>query len=117
MATATKKSRAAKQLARRAPQVRVPASLAFLLYEDNGGDYHWTIVAGDGETVARSGGFVSYDDAEKAAKQVRDGAASARFERHAGGIGPVDLTARRDDSDAERWLDEGGSFNGQVVKK
>jgi uncharacterized protein YegP (UPF0339 family) len=117
MATATKKARAAKQLARRAPQVRVPASLAFLIYEDNGDDYHWTIVAGDGATLARSGGFGSYADAEKAARQVRDGAASARFERHAKRTGPVDLTARRDNPDAERWLDEGGSFNGQVVKK
>jgi uncharacterized protein YegP (UPF0339 family) len=97
--------------------VPVPASLAFVIYEDNGGDYHWTIVAGDGATLARSGGFVSYADAEKAARQVRDGAASARSERQAGGTGPVNLTARRDTSDAERWLDEGGSFNGQVVTK
>jgi uncharacterized protein YegP (UPF0339 family) len=97
--------------------VPVPASLAFVIYEDNGGDYHWTIVADDGAALARSGGFASYADAEKAARQVRDGAASARFERQAGGTGPVNLTARRDTSDAERWLDEGGTFNGKVVKK
>ena len=115
MATATKQSRSARQRPRR--PVRVPEVMKFQIHEDNGGDYHWTIVAGDGETAARSGGFASYDDAEKAARQVRDGAASARFERHARGTGPVDLAARRDDSDAERWLDEGGSLNGQVVKK
>jgi uncharacterized protein YegP (UPF0339 family) len=97
--------------------VPVPASLAFVIYEDNGGDYHWTIVAADGATLARSGDFASHAEAEKAARQVRDGAASARFEQPAGGTGPVNLTARRDNSDAERWLDEGGSFNGQVVKK
>jgi hypothetical protein len=41
MATATKKSRAAKQLARRPANVRVPESMEFLIFEDNGGAYHW----------------------------------------------------------------------------
>jgi uncharacterized protein YegP (UPF0339 family) len=96
MATATKRSRAAKQLARRAPHVPVPASLAFVIYEDNGGDYHWTIVAGDGATVAPSGSFASHHDAERAAHHVRDGAASALFERLADGGRPAELSARRD---------------------
>ena len=117
MATAIEKSRAAGRLPRRAREVRVPASMEFLIFEDNGGDYHWTIVAGDGAILARSGGFASYDDAEKAAKRVRDGAVSARFERPS----PVDLGARRDArsdaSDAERWLDEGGSFGSERVAK
>ena len=80
MATATKNSHAAKQFAGRASAVRVPGSMEFLIFEDNGGDYHWTIVARDG----------------------------AR---------PVDLSARRDDADAERWLDEGGSFSSKAVAK
>src|SRR5205085_11693201 len=48
MATATKQSRAARQLARRALDARMPVSMEFLIFEDNGGDYHWTIVAGAG---------------------------------------------------------------------
>jgi hypothetical protein len=59
MATATKKSRAAKQLARRGPEVHGPAVMEFLVYEDNGGFYHWRIVASDGATLAGSGGFAS----------------------------------------------------------
>jgi uncharacterized protein YegP (UPF0339 family) len=77
MATATKKSRAARQLPCRAPDVRVSEWMEFLICEDNGGDYYWTIVAGDGATLARSAGFASYDDAEEAAEHIRAGAASA----------------------------------------
>ena len=121
MATATKKSCAAKQLAGRASAARVPESMEFVIFEDNGGDYHWTIVAGDGATLARSGSFGSYEDAERAAQHVRDGVASALFERRGDRARPVDLSARRDaasdDSDAERWLDEGGSFSSEAVTK
>jgi uncharacterized protein YegP (UPF0339 family) len=99
--------------------VREPASMEFLISEDNGGSYHWTIVARDGVTLARSEAFASYEDAERAGRRVRDGAASAPFERRAGRVRPVHLTARRqapgDDSDAERWLDEGGSFSSEAV--
>ena len=120
MATAIKKSRAGR-LPRRAPEVRVPASMEFLIFEDNGGDYHWTIVARDGATLARSGSLGSYEDAERAAQHVRDGVASALFERRGDGARPVDLSARRDASrdaaDAERWLDEGGSFSSEAVAK
>ena len=95
--------------------------MEFLIFQDNGGDYHWTIVAGGGATLARSGSFASYDHAEQAARRVRDGAAAARFDARAVEARPVDLIARRhassDDSDAERWLDEGGSFNGDAVAK
>jgi uncharacterized protein YegP (UPF0339 family) len=125
VATATQKYRTAGRLARRAREMRAPESMEFLIVEDNGGDYHWTIVAGDGATLARSGSFASYDDAGKAAQHVRDGAASARFEWRAGEANPVDpaapvdLNARRgatsDDSDAERWLDESGGFSSEAV--
>ena len=121
MATATKKSGAAGRLPRRAPEVRVPGSMEFLIFEDNGGDYQWTIIARDGTTLARSGSFASYDDAQKAAKHVRDGAASAQLEHRAVSATPVDLIARRDAtgdaSDAERWLDEGGSFSSEAVTR
>jgi uncharacterized protein YegP (UPF0339 family) len=90
--------------------VLVPKSMQFVMFEDNGGAYHWMLVAGDGATLAQSGSFASYDDAEQAARRVRDAAASARFDRRAGDVGPVDLADRRDGwsdgVDAERWLDE-----------
>ncbi len=121
MATATKKSRAAKELAGRASAARLRESMEFVIFEDNGGDYHWAIVAGDGSTLARSGSFASYDDAEKSANHVRDGAASAVFERRATGAPAIDLIARRDAksdaADAERWLDEGGGFSSEAVAK
>ena len=113
MGTAPKKSRAARQLAGRAAGANAPASMEFLVFEDNGGDYHWRVVAQGGETLAHSGGFGSYEDAEKAAQRVREGAASAGLTPRAAEAGPVDFVARRkasnDNSDAERWLDEGGS--------
>lgn len=84
----------------------------WLIWEDNGGEHHWTIVAGDGAILGRSQGFASHDDAASAAERVRDGAASARFAPATAGAPPVDLKDRRvaaaDDSDAERWLDERG---------
>ena len=120
MATATKKP-AADRLARRTRTAGAPASLQFVIFEDNGGAYRWRILAGDGATLAQSGSFASYDRAEHAARRVRDGAASAQFDRRAGEVGPVDLAARRDrpsgDVDAERWLDEGGSFSSEAVAR
>jgi uncharacterized protein YegP (UPF0339 family) len=121
MATATKKSRANGRVPRRAPDVRVPESIEFLIFEDNGGHYHWTIVAGDGATLARSAGFASYEDAERAASRVRQGAAAAPLDHRVASARPVDLTARRaatsDAADAERWLDEGGSFSSEAVTR
>jgi uncharacterized protein YegP (UPF0339 family) len=121
MATATKKSRAVDELVRRVAEVRRSASMEFLIVKGNGGGYHWTIVAGDGATLAQSAGFASHHDAEQAARRVRDGAASARFDHRAAGAYPADGIALRDppsgDSDAERWLDEGGSFSSEAVTK
>jgi uncharacterized protein YegP (UPF0339 family) len=121
MGTAPKKSRAARQLARRPADANVPAPMEFLIFEDNGGCYHWRLRAGDGAILAQSGGFASYDDAEQAAQLVRGGAVSALFAFRAHVSLPVDLSARRDasseNSDAERWLDEGGSFSREPVTK
>jgi hypothetical protein len=44
MATATTKVHAARPVARRPRDVSVSASLEFLIYQDNGGDYRWEIV-------------------------------------------------------------------------
>ena len=91
--------------------------MAFLIFEDNGGSYHWKIVAGEGATLGQSGDFASYHDAERAAQQVRDGAATARFDRRGRTPGPIDPAVRRDapdnDTDAERGFREGGSSSGE----
>ena len=95
MATATKNARTADHVVRGRGAVSKPRSMEFVTFEDNGGRYHWTIVAGNGEILAQSDGFASCQDAEQAARQVRDGAASASFKSRAGGNEPVDLAARR----------------------
>ena len=76
MATATKNARTARQ---RAHGSNDKAPMEFRVFEDNDGDYHWVIVAASGATLAQSSPFASYDDAEHAAKSVRDGAASAQL--------------------------------------
>jgi uncharacterized protein YegP (UPF0339 family) len=55
------------------------AVLEFLVHQDNGGAYQWEIIGERGESLAQTGGFASYDDAERAARCVHDGAGSARF--------------------------------------
>jgi uncharacterized protein YegP (UPF0339 family) len=82
MATATKKARAITHVARASVGIFERAPMKVLIFEDNNGDYRWSIVSGSGTTLAQSGGFASYDDAECAASCVRDGAGSARFEPH-----------------------------------
>lgn len=91
--------------------------MKFLFFEDNAGGYHRTIVARNGETLVQSTSFASYEEAKQAARVVHAGAASASFEPLAGEIPPAELVAggtpraARDELDAERWLDEGGSFS------
>jgi uncharacterized protein YegP (UPF0339 family) len=58
-------------------------SMEFVIVEDNGGDYHWTLLDRDGNDLARSPSFVSYHDAEDAARVVLDGVGSARLDRRA----------------------------------
>jgi hypothetical protein len=77
MATATRKPRSQGRARRHTTDVHAP-SMEFLTFEDNAGDFYWTIVDGDGVTLARSGGFASYDLATRATEQLRDGVASAR---------------------------------------
>jgi uncharacterized protein YegP (UPF0339 family) len=84
MATATKKSHGSKRPPRRATTEQPASSMSFVVFEDNGGSYRWKILAGDGATLGQSGDFARYRDAEQAALQVRDGAASARFEGEGG---------------------------------
>ncbi len=113
--SAMRKSRAAPS------SLSEPPSMAFLVYEDNGGGYHWTIVADSGETLVRSASFSSYEDARAAAGIVQRGASRASFEQASDKPQLVDLPARRnaarDRLDAERWLDEHGSFSSEAVTR
>ena len=56
----------------------------FILYQDNGGGYYWTIVDGDGGVLARSTGFQSYPEANFAADIVSSAAGNATFEDRSG---------------------------------
>jgi uncharacterized protein YegP (UPF0339 family) len=96
--------------------------MKFVIFEDNAGGYHWTIVAKSGKTLVQSARFASRQEATQAARIVYGGAASASLEPLAGDAPAVDLAAGRpmrvvgDDLDAERWLDEGGSFSSEAVR-
>jgi uncharacterized protein YegP (UPF0339 family) len=97
--------------------------MMFLIDEDNGGRYHWTIIAEGGETLVRSAGFDSYQQAKRAAGIVHRGASRASFPHRSENAPPVGLPARRDAAaardrlDAERWLDEGGNFNSEALTR
>lgn len=78
MATATKTIPRAPR-SKGAGTVSQPTALSFAISRDNGGGYLWEILGGDGEVVAQSAGFVSRDDAERAAHYVHDSARLAHF--------------------------------------
>ena len=80
MATAPKNVFVARRVAGDARQASEAALLEFFVHQDNGGDYHWEIVGERGERLAQSGSFASYDDAERGARRVQEGAGSARLE-------------------------------------
>jgi uncharacterized protein YegP (UPF0339 family) len=67
---------AKKQAARSAAARSDSAAITFRVFEDNGGDYCWTILGSDGESLAHSRPYATHDDAESAARVVRDGAGS-----------------------------------------
>jgi hypothetical protein len=100
--------------------VSAPASMNFLSFEENGGAFHWAIVAA-GDRLMPSATLASYEEAKQAVGIVRSGAVSAPFGTRADDRAPLELAARRqaatvtDDLDAERWLDEGGSFSSEAV--
>jgi uncharacterized protein YegP (UPF0339 family) len=87
MATAAKKSAGSKRPAPSATGEQPGSSMSFAISANNAGSYRWKILGGDGATLGHSGDFASYHDAEQAAQQVRDGAASARLDR-ASAVGP-----------------------------
>jgi uncharacterized protein YegP (UPF0339 family)/uncharacterized protein YjbJ (UPF0337 family) len=71
------------------------ASIKFLIFEDNGGDYCWTLVAASGEPLAQSIRFASHRKATRAARIARAGAASAPIEDHTADTPTADPAARR----------------------
>jgi uncharacterized protein YegP (UPF0339 family) len=54
--------------------------MQFRIAENNDGDFHWTLIKGGGESIARSPAFASYEDAERAAQVVLTGAGFARVQ-------------------------------------
>jgi uncharacterized protein YegP (UPF0339 family) len=92
MATATKKARATTTHASRGAVVASESvSMEFLIVEDNGGDYHWTLLDRDGNSLARSPSFASYEHTEDAARVVLAGARSARLDRRAATHSSLDV--------------------------
>jgi hypothetical protein len=94
-----------------------PGSMKFLSFEENGGAFHWTIVAAGGDRFVPSATFVSSEEARQAAGVVRSGSVSAPFENRADDPAALELAARletatvADDLDAERWM---GSESAEV---
>jgi uncharacterized protein YegP (UPF0339 family) len=80
MATAAAKARANKGANGGAVVASESESMEFLIFEDNGGNYHWTLRDRDGNSLARSPSFASYQDAESAARVVLADAGSARLD-------------------------------------
>jgi uncharacterized protein YegP (UPF0339 family) len=123
MATAPTKARTSRRASRGELVAPESEPMQFLIVEDNGGDYHWTLLDRNGNSLARSASFASYQDAENAARVVLAGAGSARLERRMDSDSAVDIVDRRDepaardDTDAERWLDEGGSFSNKAARR
>ena len=83
MATATKKARSSTNGNHRAVAAADLVSMEFVIVEDNGGGYHWVLVDTDGNSLARSTSFESYEHAEDAARVVLAGAGSALLEKRA----------------------------------
>ncbi len=65
--------------------------MEFLIVEDNGGDYHWTLLDRHGASLARSGSFASYERTEEAARVVLAGAGSARLDLRAANGSSVEM--------------------------
>ncbi len=123
MATATKQARTSTRASNGALIARESKPMQFLIFEANGGDHYWTLLDRDGKSLARSPSYFSYQDAEDAARDVLAGAGSARLCHPIETDSPIDNMARRDeakgrdDPDAERWLDEGGSFSRKAARR
>jgi uncharacterized protein YegP (UPF0339 family) len=87
-----------------------PSSMEFVVFEDNGGSHHWTIVAASGEILVQCASFASREEAKQAARIMHASAASGSLDHTTGHTPPIDLVARRatrrvrHDPEAERSL-------------
>jgi uncharacterized protein YegP (UPF0339 family) len=86
MATATANARRATHVARRAADPSDMGTIKFLIHEDNHGEHRWEIVGSRGERLAQSVSYATRDDAEQAARSVRDLAGAALFETNDAGL-------------------------------
>ena len=98
--------------------VSAPTSMKFLTFEENGGAFHWAIVAADNYRLLQSATSTSYEGAAGIVPS-RSGAVEDRADDSP----RLEAAARREaamvrhDLDAERWLDEGGNFHSEVVTR
>ncbi len=115
MATAAKESRGARQTSRRARDQHEQDSMEFVIFEDNSGEYRWTIVDGD-ENLAHSGSFAVYEGAKQAALRVRDHAASALLD-HCPSEGSAAGCDRPSDSGGESPLGDGGRVTSEATAR
>lgn len=90
MATAIKNAHAATGATDGAAAGSESVPVEFLIVEDNAGDYHWTLQDRDGNSLARSPSFASYEPAEDAARVVLASAGSAEIHRRAPTDGSVE---------------------------
>jgi hypothetical protein len=74
--------------------VSAPASMKFLSFEENGGDFHWAIVTASGDDRVQSATLVSYEEAKQAAGVVCSGAVSAPLENREADPARLELAAR-----------------------
>ena len=95
MATATRRLALLRAPTRGAVLASDSVSMEFLVVEDNGGDYHWTLMDRDGNSLARSPSFTSYEHTEDAARVVLAGAGSARLDRRAATVSSLDSAQSR----------------------
>ena len=75
MATATQKTRSPRRLGGDPHSAISPhdgGSTEFVIYEDNGGRYHWGFVEDDGTMLVSSRGCASHADAEQSATRIRE---------------------------------------------
>jgi uncharacterized protein YegP (UPF0339 family) len=94
MATAAMKARANAGANGGAATAPESVSMEFLIVEDNGGHFHWTLLDRDGHDLARSPSHASHEDAEDAALVVLAGAGSARLDRRAATNGSLDIPGK-----------------------
>lgn len=100
-----------------------PDPVKFLLYQDNGGGYYWTIVDGGGDVLARSVGFASYPEANYTADMVHRAAGTAMFENRTGTSPPgrplasADGESDGDQADTEPPSESDGSVSREEVTR